>query len=733
MPSRHCTDSCWLICGGRSMSDHKTNGLESASTDQALTPQTERSIKEAETIMPSILTPEREREADSLSNAKFLQTIFGSLEPSEYCWTTAFVCSPSAAGNIEWGGKRAYPDTVEDTPHGNSYFSVAAFKSPPNNPSKRNQHCFNRLVCVVLDDIQSIDLSPTWRIETSAGNYQIGFKLNQPIRDYAEAAALHRRFKDAGAISGNDPNGNNAVRYVRLPVGTNTKHEMPFRTRLDLWNPSVTASVEDLLAALGVEPEAALGGPLKAAGERESDADLIRHIVSGDNYHDPIRTLTARYVKRGMDRHSVVQTVEGFMAQSNDGSERWRNRRDNILRATEGAVEKYAPKENLLSEYLYSISTPKPVEYVLDGFIANKLTLIAGAPGVGKSTAIVSLAAIAAGIMRAEGITAELPRQVFYVTEDAEQIERILYGLRAQRIVTESEAEVSRRLKLIHAKRRPAVEVARMIQAARSIGVTTHHSGYEVEPLIVLDTANATLDLDNENDNSEAGKAISAIKEAMGNAAIWIVGHTAKAIKRADLSNLSFRGAGAFEGDTNATSYLFADEAAGTDRTFLALGKHRYVSTYQEIQFDSFAGKVSVATAWGTTQECWYRVGVPSQSSAEQREKMKQAQREVATQKDSEQAKRRIVFTVLNQTKDGESINRTRVKQLIGGKSETVTALINDLIDEGYLKESKSEGKRGYDLQALKPPEQLGTIGNNSHRENLKNVFGESFPRIVPL
>lgn len=376
----------------------------------------------------------------------------------------------------------------------------------------------------------------------------------------------------------------------------------------------------------------------------------------------------------------------------------------------------------LLSEYQYSTTTPKPVEYVLDGFIANKLTLIAGAPGVGKSTALVSLAAIVAGLMKAEGIASELNRQVFYVTEDTEQVERILYGMRAQHLISVAECEVAKHFKIIHANRRPAEQVAQMIERARSIGINQHKSGYAIEPLIVLDTANATLDLDNENDNAEAGKAIAAIKQSMGNAAIWIVGHTSKPLKRADLANLSFRGASAFEGDTNAASYLFKDESSNADTTYLALGKHRYVSDYQEVQINATGGSVAIQTPWGTEQVCRYRVGIPSRSSAKHREDAKKEQTAEAISLSHEKLKKQIVYAVLNANNQGEQINRERLKPLIGGKAQTVLHLVNELITDGFLKNVKAEGKRGFNLEALKEFVDVGTIGNDAANNLLNNA-----------
>jgi len=358
----------------------------------------------------------------------------------------------------------------------------------------------------------------------------------------------------------------------------------------------------------------------------------------------------------------------------------------------------------LLPEYQYNTDIIKPVEYVIDGFFSNKLTLIAGAPGVGKSTALVSMAAVAAGILKTEGVTAELKRKVFYIAEDSEQIERILFGLRHQRMTSFTQEQIAERFKIINARRRPSSEVASMVFAARETGITEHESGYQVQPLIVLDTSNATLDLDNENDNSEASKAIAAIKQAIGDAALWLVGHTAKAIKRADLQSLSFRGASAFEGDANATSYLFADEKQGKDVRFLGLGKHRFVADYKEIRIDTYTGHMESATAWGTTQKTFYCVGTPSRSSIEARKEVTQAARDEELAKKRTEMKEAIAYTVATENRHNQPINRERLKKMISGNGQAIVESINELIADEWLKEVISEGKKGFDLISLKVP-----------------------------
>jgi hypothetical protein len=183
-----------------------------------------------------------------------------------------------------------------------------------------------------------------------------------------------------------------------------------------------------------------------------------------------------------------------------------------------------------------------------------------------------------------------------------------------------------------------------------------------------------------------------------------LVGHTAKAINRADLQSLSFRGASAFEGDANATSYLFADEKQGKDVRFLALGKHRFVADYKEIRIDTFTGHMESATAWGTTQKTFYCVGKPSRSSIEARKEVTQAARDEELAKKRTEMKEAIAYTVATENRHNQPINRERLKKMISGNGQAIVESINELIADEWLKEVISEGKKGFDLISLKVP-----------------------------
>ena len=99
------------------------------------------------------------------------------------------------------------------------------------------------------------DIEPTWRIETSPGNYQVGIALTEPLTDAAKATELQQAIIEAGLC---DPGAGGLTRWVRLPVGINGKPKhldangQPFRCRLVVWNPEKRYTPDELLALLKV-------------------------------------------------------------------------------------------------------------------------------------------------------------------------------------------------------------------------------------------------------------------------------------------------------------------------------------------------------------------------------------------------------------------------------------------------------------------------------------------------
>ncbi len=85
-----------------------------------------------------------------------------------------------------------------------------------------------------------------------------------------------------------------------------------------------------------------------------------------------------------------------------------------------------------------------------------------------------------------------------------------------------------------------------------------NHTIDNVRPLLVLDTANATMDIDNENDNSEVGAYIAALKQTIYiqlDTPVCIITHTNKNFPCWNLNDSTLRSAISDKGDMNVFDF----------------------------------------------------------------------------------------------------------------------------------------------------------------------------------
>ena len=137
------------------------------------------------------------------------------------------------------------------------YFGTSTCKPDPRDGKLYNRKSlFGGLYVVVLDDIGTkvpidllpAELEPTYIIESSKGNFQYGYVLEEPIKVLEHAEALIQLVYDSGFT---DAGGKMPTKLVRLPDGVNGKKgdrgKFHVELRKDdgpLWTP------EDLLEIL---------------------------------------------------------------------------------------------------------------------------------------------------------------------------------------------------------------------------------------------------------------------------------------------------------------------------------------------------------------------------------------------------------------------------------------------------------------------------------------------------
>jgi hypothetical protein len=275
-------------------------------------------------------------------------------------------------------------------------------------------------------------------------------------------------------------------------------------------------------------------------------------------------------------------------------------------------------------------------EFVIDGFLPNGVVVIAGEPGSGKTTNLVPMAASAAHLTPKEwGFHPKRRRKVVWLSEHPEQVFDTFEAL----LVLEGSAsrqEFEQWFVVVQTKRSATQNLVTMVEDANRRFSWQNERGVAVNPLIVWDTAAATIEVETENDNATISRAISMAKVALDGGALWVVTHTPKAQRGArDEKAMSARGAGAYEADANCTAYLYQDT---DERRVLALGKIRFAPAFTEIHFDSARDTKTIIDNFdGEELEKIVVCGVPSQGSKDQRKQSKvdirrQAQRDAILQ-----------------------------------------------------------------------------------------------------
>jgi RecA-family ATPase len=257
-----------------------------------------------------------------------------------------------------------------------------------------------------------------------------------------------------------------------------------------------------------------------------------------------------------------------------------------------------------------------PIDYLVDGFFAHSFSVIAGQPGVGKTTAMLSIALTAAGFILNSEIKCEARRKIIYVSEDTAQVKRSLYAYSKHMNI--DPIQLNDYFILIESIRSTADE---LIELAHNVIENTINNE---RPWVIIDTANATLDIENENDNSQVGAFMAALKQTIFtklNTSICIITHTAKTMSKEDDSAMA-RGASAYTGDATLTAVLFMDEE---NNRYLRLIKTRYEPVFREVLLISQMHHEAVVNRHGNMQDVNCIIVTPQISSAEDR---KQAQAE---------------------------------------------------------------------------------------------------------
>jgi len=271
-------------------------------------------------------------------------------------------------------------------------------------------------------------------------------------------------------------------------------------------------------------------------------------------------------------------------------------------------------------------------EYIYDDFMSIGVNVVAGAPGVGKTTLIVPMALATAHLCPHDyALKPAVRRNVIIITESVVQVQRVIYSLYSWGYTGMGPRDFDERVRVISAQRLDPKVVAQVAGEYRTWTVDNEKADgttFVALPLVVFDTANAVFDLENENDNAEVGRAMAYIKQAFAEFPIVIVSHTAKALGQGESDYLSPRGASAWTGDAQGVYTVFKDGEEQDAPRVLKATKVRFPVAFPELTFDLVSNKETHKDVLGYDKEIWFSHSVARPLKPGERVQIKEDRKE---------------------------------------------------------------------------------------------------------
>jgi hypothetical protein len=195
------------------------------------------------------------------------------------------LCRPTAEGHFDQQFWK--PGLCATLPPGCWYFCIAAVKGLADDGKVRRR--FGDLLrhgCIVLDDIGTkidrdlIILPPSWVLESSPGNWQVGYIIDSGMDPGSArlmlAALADAKLMDAGAKAATQP--------FRLPGSLNFKHDPPFAARLVVWEPQTRYLPSEIARAYDLGPKPKPVEPRPVTRRFRDDGDPVWRALQAGRY-----------------------------------------------------------------------------------------------------------------------------------------------------------------------------------------------------------------------------------------------------------------------------------------------------------------------------------------------------------------------------------------------------------------------------------------------------------------
>lgn len=284
------------------------------------------------------------------------------------------------------------------------------------------------------------------------------WRLNEPTRAKADHDLLKEARTWATMLVGGDNSNKPVVHPIRWPGSWHRKGK-PRLTRIEALRAdqeldlqTALERLKDAADAAGLSIKLETGAAAANASSEERDtAELVRQVLSGNDYHTPLATLAMRYLKGGMPDAQTVITLRGIMQavpepqrDMKEGTTqpgRWQARYDDIPRAVSTARAKLgAPPEpepepddlaDLVNPATLHGMEPPEREWIVDGWLpVGTVTSLYGGAGFGKTLLAQQLqTATAIGAPFLGLRTAQCKSLAFYCEDDPDELHRRQRGI----------------------------------------------------------------------------------------------------------------------------------------------------------------------------------------------------------------------------------------------------------------------------------------------------------------
>lgn len=436
---------------------------------------------------------------------------------------------------------------------------------------------------------------------------------------------------------------------------------------------------------------------------------VLEELVPTPNREDWLRVGMALHFQFEGDPEALAIWDE-FSAQEgcgeylgyNDVQSQWESFRTNHPNPVTFASLRQTSRQHVKAESVLrdnpfvtlNLSEHQPISYLLKGLVEQGIALFNGASNAGKTTLMAELVSCVTHLcpedhfLRVRG-----RRKVIYLTEDVGQIARIFRGKLFFGGLNASPEEVNEWIKVISTKKFTHDELCALISAiakTETVSAVSKRGAIELPPLCVIDTASATMMLEDENKNSEVSDYIASLKAAIekSGVSIWIVAHTPKASGNLDVSDLTARGAGAW--GANVQTVIGIEREKTGNRTTLSLGKSRITTQFNELEFTTTVCDAFVEDEYGDPQTVSYVIGSLEQSTTAKRMARKDRERQEKTRVAQGERANELSDMIMAHVREFPYQNRETLRESVKGNNGERKAVIDKLIASGYLTESKT-------------------------------------------